>query len=57
MIAVGDASGADAAASVVHTALLDAARDLLGHRDPPITARHCIAETAPATGMGVLPRC
>ena len=30
---------------VAHSAGLDAARDVLGHRDPPVTARHYIADT------------
>ena len=30
---------------VAHSAGLDAARDILGHRDPSVTARHYIAET------------
>ncbi len=29
---------------VAHSAGLDAARDILGHRDPSVTARHYIAE-------------
>ena len=31
---------------VAHSAGLDAARDVLGHRDPSVTARHYIADTA-----------
>ena len=30
---------------VAHSAGLDAARDVLGHRDPSVTARHYIADT------------
>ena len=30
---------------VAHSAGLDAARDVLGHRDPSVTARHYVAET------------
>jgi len=30
---------------VAHGAGLDAARDVLGHRDPSVTARHYIADT------------
>ncbi len=30
---------------VAHGEGLDAARDALGHRDPSVTARHCIADT------------
>jgi integrase len=33
---------------VAHSAGLDAARDVLGHRDPPVTARHSIADTGRA---------
>ena len=29
---------------VAHSAGLDAARDILGHRDPSVTARHYIAD-------------
>ena len=30
---------------VAHSAGLDAARDVLGHRDPSVTARHYVADT------------
>jgi integrase len=30
---------------VAHSAGLDAARDVLGHRDPSVTARHYLADT------------
>jgi hypothetical protein len=30
---------------VAHSEGLDAARDVLGHRDPSVTARHYIADT------------
>ena len=30
---------------VAHGAGLDAARDVLGHRDPSVTARHYVADT------------
>lgn len=32
-------------ALVAHSAGLDAARDVLGHRDPSVTARHDVADT------------
>ena len=30
---------------VAHSAGLDAARDVLGHRDPSVTSRHYVADT------------
>lgn len=40
-----------AATLVAHQAGLDAARDLLGHRDPSITARHYVADTVVAVDV------